>query len=257
MGQPDDSPQGDDQTAEGTATTSQNGDPPPDDRSGSRVDETDLDRDFILIHEGASSTQYEQMDRTRSVEAKLARARGRGRFPLADGSVRSRPRSDDGSYAIRIDRGKINIDTGYVMRFVDPELRHMTVFDLCSSPEDRSFPVPENALQSLPPGLRGILEEQGYLQIQGDYDKTTQEFVDVLLGWDVAPEDPLDELMKIVKELDGRLAPAISYMMYTYGPNRWADPGIIAEARGIEESTVREQIENAKADLPERFQEPD
>lgn len=46
-------------------------------------------------------------------------------------------------------------------------------------------------------------------------------------------------------------------MMYTYGPERWADPGIIAGARGIEESTVREQIENAKADLPERFQELD
>lgn len=102
MGQPDDSPQGDDQTAEGTATTSQNGDPPPDDQSGSRVDETGLDRDFILIHEGGSSTQYEQMDRTHSAEAKLARARGRGRFPLADGSVRSRPRSDDGSYVIAL-----------------------------------------------------------------------------------------------------------------------------------------------------------
>jgi hypothetical protein len=123
--------------------------------------------------------------------------------------------------------------------------------------ESRSFPVPENALQSLPPGLRGILEEQGYLQTQREYDKTTQEFVDVLLMWEVAPEEPLDDLMKMVKELDGWLAPAISYMMYTYGPERWADPGIIAGARGIEESTVREQIENAKADLPERFQELD
>ena len=77
MGQPDDSPQGDDQAAEGVATTSQNDDPPPDDRSGSRSDETDLDRDFILIHEETSSTQYEQMDRTHSAEAKLAQARGR------------------------------------------------------------------------------------------------------------------------------------------------------------------------------------
>ncbi len=140
------------------------------------------------------------------------------------------------------------------MRFVDPELRHFSVFDICSIPEERSFPVPESALESLPIGLRGILEEQGFLQIQCTYDQTSQEFVDVLMGWDTEPDEPLDNLMQIIQELDGQLAPALSYMIYEHGPDRWADPGVIGQARGIEEETVQEQIRMAKDSLPEEFQ---
>jgi len=254
MSRVDEPSQGDTHTDDEIAKSSREDGPPVDDQPGSIFLDDGLDRDFILIHKGVSSTNYEQMDQTHSPEAKLARARGRGRFPLADGGVRTRPRTDDGSYAIRIDRGKSNVDTGYVMRFVDPDLRYLTVFDICSIPEYRSFPVPENALQSLPPGLRGILEEKEYIRIQGNYDKTTQEFVDVLLGWEVQLDDPLDELMKIVQELDGRIGPALWYMIYKYGPDRWADPGIIAQARGIKERTVKEQIEDAEASLPDRYE---
>jgi hypothetical protein len=250
--------QGDDQPDNETSTSFSDASLPPDDLITSEESGgADHDRDYILIYEGTSLTDFSQMDQVHSPEAKLARGRGGGEFPLLDSSPRSRSRSDDDSYFTRISRGKIKVERGFVMRFVDPELRHLSVFDICSIPEEQSFPVPESALRSLPPGLRGILEEQGYLQIQGEYDSTTQEFVDVMLGWEKDLDDPLDELMRIVKELDGRLAPAISYMVNKHGPEQWADPGVIAQARGIEESTVREQIEMAKQDLPDRIAQLD
>ena len=208
----------------------------------------DLDRDFILIHEAASSHQYDDLDRLSSPAARLARARGRGTFPALDDDTDRSP-SDDEHYHVEIERGTITPETGYVMRFIDAELRHFPVYDLCSMVELPSFPIPDSALDSLTRQQRGILEHQGHLRIQAAYNSDTQSFEHVQQGWELPINDPLDRLMQLTERLDGRTAPAISYLVAEEGPQRWADPGVIADARGIEEQTVRQQIQEVEEAL--------
>lgn len=213
-------------------------------------DTDQLDRDFILLHEAATARNFEAMDQILSPEARLARARGRGRFPALEDDSTDPVEADD-EYQLRISQGKLSIDTGYVMRFIDADLRHFSVFDLCSIPELQSFPVPEPALESLTRQQRAVLDQQGYLRIQAAYDSDAQSFEGVQKGWELPIDDPLNELMTLTETLDGRTAPAISYLVATEGPEQWADPGVIAEARDIEESTVREQIQEVKEALGE------
>ena len=201
-------------------------------------------RDFILIHDAASTQQYNDLDRTLTPAARLARARGRGTFPELD-EPDNAPGDEEGDH-VEIDRGNINPETGFVMRFIDADLRHFSVYDLCSLVELASFPIPQSALESLTRQQRGILEQQGHLRIQAAYDSDQQEFDHVQQGWELPVDDPLDRLMDLTEELDGRTAPVISYLVAEEGPERWADPGVIAEARGIEESTVREQIQEVE-----------
>ena len=216
--------------------------------SGETDGDEDLDRDFILIHQAASSHQYDDLDRLSSPAARLARARGRGTFPALDDDTDRSP-GDDERYYVEIDRGTITPETGYVMRFIDAELRHFSVYDLCSMVELPSFPIPHSALDSLTRQQRGILEQQGHLRIQAAYDSDEQSFEHVQQGWELPINDPLDRLMQLTEQLDGRTAPAISYLVAEEGPQRWADPGVIADARGIEEQTVRQQIQEVEAAL--------
>jgi len=198
----------------------------------------DLDRDFILLHEATTTRNFEAMDDIESPEASLARARGRGRFPALEDSPETEVQGpDDDAYLLRIDRGKLSIDTGYVMRFVDADLRHCSVFDICSVPELPSYPVSETALDSLTRQQRGVLDQQGYLRIQAAYDSDIQSFQGVQKGWELPADDPLDRLMEVAETLDGRTAPAISYLVATEGPE-----------------TVREQIQEAEAALEDLSQ---
>lgn len=125
------------------------------------------------------------------------------------------------------------------MRFVSADLRHLSVFDVCSIPEFPSYVVPRSALDSLTSQQRGIFEQQRYIRIQAIYDKDSQILKDAKRGWQLPVDDPLNRLIQLTKQMDGRTAPVISYLVAENGPERWADPGVIAEARGIEEATVQ------------------
>jgi hypothetical protein len=214
----------------------------------------DMDRDFVLIHRAASLDTFDRLDDPFSVEAKVARARGNGWLPFADRSMRdsqSTRADEDARNVIRLNQGKINAQTGFVMEFVDPELHRLSVFDIVAIPELKSWPVPESALASLPDGLRGTLYQQGYVKLQGRYDNDEQAFDDVQRGWAVTPDNRLDQLMRVIEALDGRLAPAVSVVVSEYGSERWRDPNSLAQAREIEADTVRAQIEEAEEAVPD------
>jgi hypothetical protein len=213
-----------------------------------------LDRDFILIRRGTSFDTYNNLNDPHSLESKLARSRGAGHLPFADqfntDDELSRP-TEDSDTIVRVEPGKINTKTGYMMMFVDPEYHDLHLYDIMSLLSLKSWPVPESALNSLPESIQGTLFTKDRVKIQGQYDSENQRFVDVKPGWKVEPENRLDLLMKTIEKLDGRLAPAISLVIHEHGSDRWSNPNSIAEAREIEADTVRAQIEEAEEQLSE------
>lgn len=206
-------------------------------------------REFVLLYEASSLTDYGKMADPQSVEAHLARGRGDGAIVGGTEADDSRPTESPESYELGFEQGRLKVDSGYAMRFVPPEFRTLSVWDICSVPDLRSFPAPVSAVESLSRGLQTALEEQGYLCISAEYNQGDQTFSSVRRGWKIDPNNPLDILMIVTQELDGRTAPAHSYVFHYFGGERWADPGVIADARGIEEQTVRNQIEEAEEAL--------
>lgn len=151
--------------------------------------------------------------------ARLARPGGAGEFPALDGD--SNPvATDDGVYCLEIDRGSTNVDTGFVMRFVNADLHNLSAFDVCSVPELSAMQSPSRLSTVLIPRQWGILEFQGYILIQAAYDRGSQMFEDAKRGWQLPVGEPLDRLIQLTKQMDGRTAPVISYLIAEEGPER-------------------------------------
>lgn len=140
-------------------------------------------------------------------------------------------------------RTSLGGETPYAMKFVNETHSSLTVFDAISMPGD-AYPLPENALDSLPPLARALLQQNGSIQFQGAYDPDERAFSTVELDW--TKEDAVDRLASL---LDGGLSvhEAVDWLVVEeqerFASDQWAD------IRDVTESAVQSNVEAAREQI--------
>jgi hypothetical protein len=125
-------------------------------------------------------------------------------------------------------RTQLGSQTGYMMRFGDPDDRALTVFDVLSLP-GTSYPVSTAALKSLPAFVRAELERAGAVQVFADYDPDDGFFGDVTMKWeDRTPIQRIAELLGAGHSLHEALDYVVTQEEAAYSVSQWAD------IRGVE-----------------------
>lgn len=207
--------------------------------------EEGVERACVLIREAASLENFHKLDDVESAESMLARGRGGGEVAdiglMLDG---------DGGGALRFEEGKLQIETGYVMHFVEDDFTDLPIYDIINIPDIPCYSVSQSALESLPAWAQTKLEQQGHLKCSGEYDRTSKEFREIRPGWDDQARSGADVLAEMIEEYDGELlARPVYYFLSQYASDEYADPGAIAELRGIQESSVESEIRKASEQL--------
>jgi len=196
----------------------------------------------VLIRSAAQLTSYDELSDPTSVESSVARSRGGGE--LTEKETNEQPASDEGGH-IRFNEGKINPDTGYVMRFVKPSQRDLTIYDVISIPENTAYPVAEETLESLPPWARSMISEDGHVKLSGEYDRDSREFRHVQQGWNKY-YNPYDRLVEMARAADGDMLAAAYFLINKYGSDQYAHPETIADVRDIQQKSVVDAINRIK-----------
>lgn len=193
---------------------------------------------FALIHEATSLTDFEELENPDSIESQVARGRGKGTV-----EDRLGPESEDESaeYHVTVEEGRLKIDSGYVVRFVEEDHLDLSPFDVTGLDTVKAYPAPEEMIESLTPRIRGHLKDHGFVKVRGAYSPVDSRFYGVQMGWDLSDEiDPWDRLMEVIDQVSTTPA-ALDYVFVEEGPDRW-DVEEVAEVRGIEPSSVRGNI---------------
>lgn len=215
---------------------------------GSLGDDSDVQVSYVLIREGASLEEFSKLDDLLSREAKIARSRGRAEVVGGDESANIL--RDDESVVFQFSEGQLQIDTGYVMHFVDESLVGLPIYDIISIPDLPCYPVSETTLESLPGWAQAKLKHQGHLKCSGVYDRSTKKFFSLAPGWDEKPDNTADILAQMLEEYEGeKLARSVYYFLYRYASDQYAHPQAIAEIRGIQESSVESEIKRAEEEI--------
>lgn len=214
-------------------------------------EDTQLDDDLqvsrVLIREAASLDDFSELNNMASVESQIARGRGRGE--LIELHDVAENRSERRTAGLQFDQGQLQIETDYIMHFVEEAHVDLPIYDIISIPDTPCYPVSRTTLESLPRWAQAKLERQGHLKCSGVYDRPTKEFFSVRLGWEDHPQNTADVLAEILQEYDGeRLARSVYYFLYEYS-DKYSDPEAIAELRGIQESSVQGEIKKATEEL--------
>lgn len=125
-------------------------------------------------------------------------------------------------------RTQLGSQTGYMMRFGEPDDRDLTVFDVLSMP-GTSYPVSTAALDSLPAHVRAELERAGAVQIFSDYDPDDGYFGDVAMkGEDRSSIDRIAELLGNGHSLHEAVDYVVVEEERAYSVSQWS------EIRGVE-----------------------
>lgn len=132
------------------------------------------------------------------------------------------------------------------MDFVEEDEIDLPIIDIAKKADRTSYPIPTDALESLPLHVLGKAEQQEYVRIQGEYDPDTQEFSDVSLGWNPDQRSPWDEIMEEIEHRDA-VTPVLDHLVNKHGDDSWT-PEAIADVRGVESDTVRENIKRFQSD---------
>ena len=188
----------------------------------------------ILIRRAASLDSFEKLTEADSVESSLARSRG-------GGSVIEGPDSDDEESHMVLSEGKISIESGYVMQFVDQSERHLNVYDITALPEKTAYPVSQKTLNSLDQWALSKLHSDGHVKLTGVYDQESKEFQDVQQGW-TDYQNPYDRLVELSKKADGDMISAAYYLISEHASDQYAHPDSIANIRDIEPTSVKNAI---------------
>jgi hypothetical protein len=214
---------------------------------GDTQTDDDLQVSRVLIREAASLDNFTALNNTASTESQIARGRGRAELiELHDGAEEQEERRTAG---LQFDQGQLQIETDYIMHFVEEAHLDLPIYDIISIPDTPCYPVSQTTLESLPRWAQAKLERQGHLKCSGVYDRPTKEFFSVRLGWEDYPQNTADVLAEILQEYDGeRLARSVYYFLYEYS-DKYSDPEAIAELRGIQESSVQGEIKKAIDEL--------
>lgn len=208
----------------------------------------DLQVSRVLIREAASLNNFTALHNPVSTESQIARSRGRAEFIELDDAAENQ--SERQTAGFQFDRGQLQIETDYIMHFVEEAHVDLPIYDIISIPDTPCYPVSRTTLESLPRWAQAKLERQGHLKCSGVYDQPTKEFYSVRLGWEDYPQNTADVLAEILQEYDGeRLARSVYYFLYEYASEKYADPEAIAELRDIQESSVKSEIKKAIDEL--------
>jgi len=200
---------------------------------------------YALIHKATSLTNHENLEDPNSVESQVARGRGKGTVQNRGAST-----NDTGAtaYDIQVTEGQLEVESGYVMRFVDKELLSLSAFDVIGLDSLETYVAPTNLIENLNPRIRGYLNEYGYVKIRGAYSQTASRFYGVQMGWETEDDvDPWDRIMEVINQVSSTPA-AVDYTFVVEGPERWGVEEI-AEARGIAESSVRGNVRAVSNEL--------
>ena len=193
---------------------------------------------YVLIREGISLTSFDQLGDNESVESRVSRARGGGKLNVE--STNKTPDADN-IYNVKLGEGKIGLDTGYLMHFVDPSLRDLTAYDVVSLPENTAYPVPEHTIESLPEWALSKLQQKGHIKLSGEYDRDNRMFRDVQSGWEKY-HNPYDRLVDLTEAVGGDMLAAAYYLISKHATERYAHPETIAQARNIQKKSVKDGI---------------
>ena len=191
---------------------------------------------YILLFPATSGSK-DRLETGYEFEQRLARSRG-------SSSVIKQNDSND-TEKLLSHRGIVSVDSGFMMEFVDEEETDLPIMDVAKNPERTSYAVPTEALESLPLHVLGRAERQGYVRIEAEYDVDTQEFSAVSLGWDPSKKSPWDRLMEEIDERE-TVTPVLDYLVNKHGDDSWT-PEAIADVRGVETKTVRENIKQMQS----------
>lgn len=216
-------------------------------QSGTKGSDESSGISYALIHEASSLTNFSNLDDPESVESKIARSRGKSRV-----EGKNKPAEEDGNepatYQVESEEGRIKVDTGYVVRFVDEDLTHLTPMDVKGIDSLKDYPAPEDMIDDLPPRIRGHLKEHGFVKIRGAYSQEESRFYGVQLGWEAEETpDPWDRLMEVISQVSSATA-AVDYVYVEEGPERW-DAEEVAACRGIEVGSVRGNVRSVSNEL--------
>lgn len=203
---------------------------------------------YALIHEATSLKDFGELENPHSVASQLSR--GRGIADVEDRLVTEDNGNESVEYHVTVEEGRLQVDSGYVIRFVNEPQLDLNPFDVMSLDSVKAYPAPERLIDSLTPRIRGNLKDQGYVQVRGAYSPSDSRFYGVELGWNRNGDiDPWDRVMEVIEQVSTTPA-ALDYVFVEDGPDRW---GVheVAEVRGIEPSSVRGNIRAIKNELDE------
>jgi len=202
----------------------------------------------VLIRKGASLDDFAKLNNATSIESKIARSRGRAELTTENCPEGSG--FDEDQVRLRFKEGQLELETEYVMHFVEESHTDLPIYDIISIPDAPCYPISRTTLESLPRWAQAKLERQGHLKCSGVYDRPTKKFFSVRLGWDGYPQNTADVLAEILQEYDGdRLARSVYYFLHEYASDEYSKPETIAELRDIQESSVKSEIEKAQEQL--------
>ena len=173
--------------------------------------------------------------------------RGDGRDLITIHAVASIDGADQPDLADRLleARTQLGSQTGYMMRFGEPDDRDLTVFDVLSMP-GTSYPVSTAALDSLPAHVRAELERAGAVQIFADYDPDDGFFGDVAMkGEDRSPIDRIAELLGSGHSLHEAVDYVVIEETGAYSESQWAEIRGVETADAISQHVraVRQQLD--------------
>lgn len=212
---------------------------------------TDSDTSYALIHEASSFNDFEALHDPASIEAEMARGRGKG---TVTDVIEPDEDDENGSieYEVTVEEGRIKVNSGYVVRFIENKHRHLTAFDVKAVDALRDYPAPQSLIDALPPRIRGHLKEHGYVKVRGAYSPEERRFYGAQMGWDADDEiDPWDMIMEIMQNVSSTAA-AVDYALVEHGPDRW-DIDEVAAARGIDRDSVRSNVRAVTNELDKQF----
>jgi len=141
-------------------------------------------------------------------------------------------------------RTQLASETGYLMKFGDVSHRGLTPFDVASLQDVPAYPLPEEALESLPAHIRADLEQKGSVQMFASYDREAHQFENVTLAWE--DQDFLERIAELLAE-DCSLHEAVDWTVVEeaerYSIAQWSN------IRGVTEDAVRSNVNAAREKL--------
>lgn len=209
---------------------------------------------YALIYRAESVDSFDHVSDPHSVEAEVARSRGSAavtntQVPSPENSEQG-PSPDPVKYNLEVEEGRLKTQTGFMFRFVDERYTKLSVFDVRGLDSLQDYPCPPTLIDALPARIRGRLQTQGYVKVQGVYNQERSRFYGTRLGWEQRNVDPWDRIMELCNLFDGSATLAVDYAHVKEGPDRW-DIEAVAESRQVTEETLRNhirQVENALDD---------
>jgi hypothetical protein len=203
----------------------------------------------VLMYEAGKPPSSERLSDPTSTASMIARARGEGMIAKMTPERKVRPLNENESLGgneevvMKFEEGTIVPESGFVMQFITRKYisSSLSVFDIATIPELQAYPVPDTAVESLPEIVINKAETQGYVRFTGKYSIMDQVFENITLGWDTGSVNPLEKIIRIA-EKTGSAVKSLDYVLFLYGPPEWQDEKAIAEFRGIQPDTVRQNI---------------